>query len=212
MSENKKKIAALHRKAENEKRAKEEVYRLAVTSIKTYLQAIDKAGKLLDAIKKEYESNISSYIIDQTTLLMEYDIFFKCERNIFITFREYLERRKSCKFLTYLFKRMFKEQYNKRFDKGNEFSILCHEGFDESLTTINDKKNKIYKEVQKFHILQDILSETKTTEAVMLQKYNLRKEELLSIIEVTKKELRGIDIQPAPTLKTEPIGETKVKS
>lgn len=127
-----------------------------------------------------------------------------------ITFREYLERRTSGKILTKIFRKIFKESFYKRFkDKHEQIdnvidrTIIHHDLHDLEFS-------RLLKEVQKFHIMQDIISETKTAEEVILQKYNLQKDELLSIITSIQKELRGIEIEPQNI--TRPVGENEVKA
>jgi hypothetical protein len=208
MSQSKKKITELHKKAAIEKSAKENMYRIAVESIRTYLRAIEKAGVLIERIKKEYSDNLREDHMFEIESLNMHGNFISEEACRDITFREYLERRASGKILTKLFRKMFKESFYKRFKDKNEQvnkvidrTIIYHDVHELEL-------NHLLKEIQKFHIMQDIISETKTTEAVMLQKYNLQKEELLSIIQSVQKELKGIETQTA----TEPIGDKDNKS
>jgi hypothetical protein len=207
MSQSKKKITELHRKAAIEKSAKENMYRIAVESIKTYLRVIEKAGVLIERMKKEYGDNLQEDNFFEITALNTHKNFISEEAWRPIGFREYLERRASGKVLTFLFKKIFNESFYKRFknkheqiDRVIDKTIIQHD-------LHNLEYGRLLKEIQKFHIMQDIISETKTTEAAMLQKYNLQKNELLVIIEQLQKELKGIETQNA----TEPIGGQRYK-
>jgi hypothetical protein len=209
MSQSKNKITELHRKAAIEKSAKENMYRIAVESIRTYLRAIEKAGELIDKIHKEYTGNyIKSRSID-LLLLASHKNFICEELSRHISLREYLERRKYGKLFTLIVNRMFNESFRQRFiDKNKEVDQ------DFNVNTIHYKTIKsvwdtLSKDIQKFHIMADIISEQKTTEVVMLQKYNLQKDELLTIIQAIQRELKGIEAKPQ--LATNPIGEKENK-
>jgi hypothetical protein len=208
MSQSKKKITELHRKAAIEKSAKENMYRIAVESIRTYLRVIEKAGVLITII---YDASIKQSIKDRSIELKHlgnYKDFILEEVNRPITFKEYLQRRKSGTILTLLFDWLFNESFRKRFINKNKDVDQDYHTSEISYEIHKASWNELSKEIQKFHIMQDIISETKTTEAAMLQKYNLQKEELLLIIQSIQKELKGIETQNA----TEPIGDKDIKS
>ena len=209
MSQSKDKISKLHRKFEIEREAKEKMYRIAVDSIKAYLQAIDKAGKLLDKTRSELISNSIRFRNIELKYLGNYKDFVVAEANRSITFREYLERRTYGHLLTLIIDWLFGESFRKRFIEKNKDIDQDFNASDINYEEIKSAWNYLTKEVQKFHIMQDILSETKTTEAAMLQKYNLQRDELITIIEEIKKELRGIETKQEPQLETKPIGENK---
>ena len=210
MSQSKKKITELKRKAAIEKVAKENMYKIAVDSIRTYLRAIDKAGVLIDRMKKEYGDNKRTDNIFEIEALNTHKNFISEEAWRPISFREYLERRASGKILTKLFKKIFKESFYKRFnDKHEQINkVIDRTIIHHDLHAL--EFSSLLKDIQKFHIMGDIISETKTTETVMLQKYNLQKDELLAIITSIQKELRGIEIEPQNVKK--PEGESEVKS
>jgi hypothetical protein len=210
MSQSKRKIAELHRKTDIEREAKENIYRIAVESIKTYLRAIEKVGKLIERIKKEYGDNLRTDNTFEIVALTTHKNFISEEAWRPISFREYLERRSSGKVLTKIFKTIFKESFYKRFkDKHEQI-----DGIIDRTIIHHDMHNlefeRLLKEIQKFHIMQDIISENKIPEKVMLQKYNLQKDELLIIIQQIQKELKGIEVEPHLTSK--PIGEKDIES
>ena len=158
------------------------MYRIAVESIRTYLRAIEKARYLIDRMKKEYGDNLHTDNTFEIESLNTHKSFIDDEAWRPITFREYLERRTSGKILTKIFRKIFKESFYKRFkDKHEQIdNVIDRTIIHHDLHYL--EFSRLLKEVQKFHIMQDIISETKTAEEVMLQKYNLQKDELLSII------------------------------
>ena len=193
MSQSKKKITELHKKAAVEKSAKLNIYRLAVESIKTYLKVIERAGKLLDKGQGDREQAVKADFNQQRLILDSYKSFINKETFLqTISFREYLERRASGKILTILFAKLLKNSYRKRFDKednilqefAQQFNLAKH-----NETTLMESNAK---EIQRFHIMQDIVSDNKVPKEATLQKYNLQEEELLSIIQSIQEELKGI--------------------
>ena len=194
MSESKKKIAELHKQTKIEKKAKMDMYRIATDAIKTYLSVIGYAGRLVDRIQKLFEEHIHNHHNFETSILNDYGDFWAYEKDTHkISFREYVERRQSGKILDYIIKKLFKESYKKRYDDEHK---KIQEHTDRLLT--NESSYALgytTKEITKFHIMQDIVTEQKKPEAFILQKYGLQKDELLVIIEEIKKDLQGIKVE-----------------
>jgi hypothetical protein len=197
MSQSKKKIAELHKKANIEKKAKMTMYQIATDAIKTYLSVIGYAGILLDKIQKELDKNIPPNQTEEVLNLTAHKNFISEEAWRPISFSEYLQRRKSGRFLTWLFKKVFNKSFYERFNKK-------HKEIDKTIDFTITHRHDIIQlmlqrqsiEVQKFHIMQDLISEQKKPESFILQKYGLLKPELISIIEQIKKDLQGIKIEP----------------
>jgi hypothetical protein len=196
MSESKKRITELHIKAAQEKKAKEEMYSIAVNSIKAYQAGLNKAGKLVDwFIQVTIKHRIDDDIFIKG-VLAKYIAFIVDESMRNITFKEYIERRKSNKYIRWMIVRFFSVPYKKVFKTqeeqynsstaNNNFRMEVRNGFQKEFQT----------QVKKFHIMLDILSDTKKTEDAMLLEYGLNKSELMSIIAEIQKELKGgIQIQ-----------------
>ncbi|MFA5349051.1 MAG: hypothetical protein WC309_01615 [Candidatus Paceibacterota bacterium] len=187
----KRKITELHRKIDKEKKAKNEIYTIASNALKNYIHVCDIAGKILDDMEGAYREEIQSHIRYESQILERYREFINKERYLTtISFREYLERRLSGKFLTIIIAKLFKNSYQARFS--HEWELF--EGLAKYYNAHNLPVNR-HKEIRRFHIIQDIISDVKLTEEVMCHKYDLQKAELMTIIEEIRKELRGLIIE-----------------
>jgi hypothetical protein len=195
MSQSKKKITDLHRKADVERKAKESMYHIAVNAIQNYLKILDKAGIILDTLKTEVLVETDNRKIFELSLLDSYRAFIMYEEySQNISFKEYLQRRNSGKWLTILFIRIFKNSYRRRFDKRMDiFSDLSGQ-----YSIKNIQSSLFVKELQrsvlKYHIMREIISEQKITEDMILKKYGLQRDELMSIIGEVQQEIKGIKI------------------